>query len=165
MVNEFKLTVVHFARPNPRHICACAWIYCWIKKLWKIRTGQPGLLAARLPGRRAAGPPGRGPLGRRGLWAVGRWAAVLLLEKPNKSYVDNGFLKLSGGLMTSNRDMRNNKIFNLPTRTGNAQPTPKSCVDTNFLKLSGGHLTGGVTKDAQSFTNQKSLLSYEEMQF
>ena len=27
MVNEFKLTVVHFARPTPMQICACAWIY------------------------------------------------------------------------------------------------------------------------------------------
>ena len=26
MVNEFKLTVVHFARPNPMQICACAGI-------------------------------------------------------------------------------------------------------------------------------------------
>ena len=56
-----------------------------------------------------------------------------------KIYVDNGFLKLSGGLMTGNLDMRNNKIFNLPTPTGNAQPTPKSDVDTNFLKPSGGN--------------------------
>ena len=64
MVNEFKLTVVHFARPNPMQICACAWIYRWTKKLWKIRTGPPGLRAAGLPGRRAAGPSravGRGP--------------------------------------------------------------------------------------------------------
>ena len=61
MVNEFKLTVVHFARPNPMQICACAWIYRWTKKLWKIRTGPPGL--------RAAGPSravgwGLGPLSR-----------------------------------------------------------------------------------------------------
>ena len=48
MVNEFKLIVVHFARSNPMQICACAWIYRWTKKLWKIRTG--------LPGRRATGP-------------------------------------------------------------------------------------------------------------
>ena len=27
MVNEFKITVVHFARANPMQICACAWIY------------------------------------------------------------------------------------------------------------------------------------------
>ena len=56
MVNEFKLTVFHFAHPNPMQICACAWIYRWTKKLWKIRTGPPGF--------RAAGPSravGRGP--------------------------------------------------------------------------------------------------------
>ena len=50
MVNEFKLTVVHFARPNPMQICACAWIYRWTKN-----CGKSGL------GHRAAGPPGRGP--------------------------------------------------------------------------------------------------------
>ena len=63
MVNEFKLTVVHFARPNPMQICGCAWIYRWTKKLWKIRTGPPGRRASA-PGRgavvgrepRAAGP-------------------------------------------------------------------------------------------------------------
>ena len=28
MVNcKYKLTVVHFARPDPMQICACAWIY------------------------------------------------------------------------------------------------------------------------------------------
>ena len=46
MVNEFKLTVVHFARPNPMQICACAWIYRWTKK----NCGKSGL------GHRAAGP-------------------------------------------------------------------------------------------------------------
>ena len=64
MVNEFKLTVVHFARPNPMRICACAWIYRWPKTVenqdWA--TGPPGCRAAGLPGRRASGPPGR--------WAV-----------------------------------------------------------------------------------------------
>ena len=55
MVNEFKLTVVHFAPPNPMQICACAWIYRWTKKLWKIRTGPPGLRAV------GRGAPGRGP--------------------------------------------------------------------------------------------------------
>ena len=54
MVNEFKLTVVHFARPNSMQICACAWSYRWTKKLWKIRTGPPGLLWPL--GLRAAGP-------------------------------------------------------------------------------------------------------------
>ena len=57
MVNEFKLTIVHFACPNPMQICACAWIYRWTKKLWKIRTGQDWAT---------------GPQGRRGPWAAGR---------------------------------------------------------------------------------------------
>ena len=67
MVNEFKLTVVHFARPNPMQICACAWIYRWTKKLWKIRTGPPGLRAARQPGRWGPGlrTAGRGPAFRK----------------------------------------------------------------------------------------------------
>ena len=46
MVNEFNLTVVHFARPKPMQICACAWIYRWTKKTVEIRTGPPGLRAA-----------------------------------------------------------------------------------------------------------------------
>ena len=96
MVTEFKLTVVHFARPNPMQICACAWIYRWTKKLWKIKTGPPGLRAAGPRGLRgqwtagreprAAGPSGRraaGPPGRRGPWAAGIWAAGLLLAKPH----------------------------------------------------------------------------------
>ena len=50
--------------------CACAWIYCWIKKLWKIRTGPLGcgaVVGHRLPSQGAAG--------------VSR-AAGLLLAKP-----------------------------------------------------------------------------------
>ena len=45
IVNEFKLTIVHFARQNPMQICACAWISLWTKKLWKIRSGPLGLQA------------------------------------------------------------------------------------------------------------------------
>ena len=59
MVNEFKLTVVHFACPNPMQICAWAWIYSWTKKLWKIRTGPLGLQTpgpSRAVGRWATGP-------------------------------------------------------------------------------------------------------------
>ena len=76
MVKKFKLTVVHFARPNPMQTCACTWIYRWTKKMWKIRTGLPGLQAA-------------GPLravGGWGLRAAGPWRAVgLLVAKPHYS--------------------------------------------------------------------------------
>ena len=66
MVNEFKLTVVHFARPNPMQICACAWIYRWTKKTVENQDWATG------------------PRGRRGPWAAGRWAAGLLLAKPGE---------------------------------------------------------------------------------
>ena len=72
MVNEFNLTIVHFARPNPMQICACAWIYRWTKN-----GGKSGLDRTGLPGRWASGPRGR-----RGPWAAARWAAGLLLAKP-----------------------------------------------------------------------------------
>ena len=77
MVTEFKLTVVHFASPNPMQICACAGIYCWTKNCGKsgpgLRAAGPSRAVGRGPraagpsGRRAAGPSravGRGPLGR-----------------------------------------------------------------------------------------------------
>ena len=58
MVNEFKLTIVHFARANPMQICACAWIYRWTRKNVEKNqdTGPPGRRAARPLGLRTAGP-------------------------------------------------------------------------------------------------------------
>ena len=83
MENEFKLTVVHFTRPNPMQICACAWIYRWTKKNWKTRTTPSDLRVARPPCQTAR-PPGGVPWAvGRGPWAVGRWVAVLLLAKPS----------------------------------------------------------------------------------
>ena len=62
MVTEFKhvkVTVVNFAPPNQMQISACAWIYRWTKKLWKIRTWPPR-------GPSAAGPSGRWAVAGRG---------------------------------------------------------------------------------------------------
>ena len=41
--NEFKLTIVHFARLSLMQSCARAWVYRWTNKPSKIRTEQPGL--------------------------------------------------------------------------------------------------------------------------
>ena len=60
MVNEFKLTVVHFARPMRVDLPLD-------KKTVENQgraTGPPGRRAAGPLGLRVAGPPGRGPLGR-----------------------------------------------------------------------------------------------------
>ena len=69
MVNEFKLTIVHFARPNSMQIYRCAWIYRWTKKTVENQdwvTGQPdhrakGPSRARGPRAVGRGPPGRWP--------------------------------------------------------------------------------------------------------
>ena len=50
MVNEFKLTFVHVARPNLMQICAYAWIYRWTKNCGKSGLGRravAGLLLAK----------------------------------------------------------------------------------------------------------------------
>ena len=84
MVNEFKLTVVHFARPNPMQTCACAWIYRWTKNF-----GKSGHRASRPPGSPTAGPRDRGAVAGRGLRAAGRWATGLVLAKPYQNGVSS----------------------------------------------------------------------------
>ena len=61
MVDEFKLTVVHFAR--------CRSVHARGFTAGQKSCGKSGL------GHRAAGPPGRGAV-------AGRWATGLLLAKP-----------------------------------------------------------------------------------
>ena len=81
ILNEFKLTVVHFLRPNPMQICAYTWIYRWTKQTVENQdwaTGPPGYRASGPPGHRAVGPSravaGRGPraAGPSGRRAAGR---------------------------------------------------------------------------------------------
>ena len=86
MVTEFKLAVVHFARPNSMQTCACVWINRWTKN-----GGKSG------PGRRAImgrGPSGRWAVAGRGLRAAGppsRRAAgpsrACFLVKPSYQYL------------------------------------------------------------------------------
>ena len=67
MVNEFKLTVVHFARPNPMQIDADLWMRVDLpldKKTVENQDWATGPL-----GRRASGSQGR-----RRPWAAGPWA-------------------------------------------------------------------------------------------
>ena len=72
MVNEFKLTVVHFARPRCRSVHARGFT---AGQKNRGKSGLPGHLAVAGLGPRAAGR--RWPLGHGGPWAAG-----LLLAKP-----------------------------------------------------------------------------------
>ena len=95
MVTEFKLTVVHFASPNPMQICACAWIYRWTKNCGKCGSGLRAARPSRAVGRgpRAAGPSGRqaaepsravgrGPLGRGPAFSkTHRWKPFLRFKR------------------------------------------------------------------------------------
>ena len=82
MVTEFKLTVVHFASPDPMQICACAWIYRWTKNCGKCGSGLRAAGPSRAVGRGPLGLRAARPLSHRRPWAVGLWAAGLLLAKP-----------------------------------------------------------------------------------
>ena len=124
MVNEFKLTVVHFARPNPMQICACARIYRWTKRLWKIRTGPPGRWASGPRGCRGPWAAGRwafGPLGRRGPWAAGRWAAGLLSAKPRSDLLLKRKISLERGRKTARENQRRGSRL-LALLSGNKAP-------------------------------------------
>ena len=77
----------------------------------------------------------------------------------NKAYIENGFLKLTGCLMTGNVNTVNNRIYNLPTpRKMHSQQLKGTQIDTNFLKLSGGTLTGALyLKTTAQVTHDEAL--------
>lgn len=54
--------------------------------------------------------------------------------------------------MAGNLNMNGNRIYNIPTPTGNEQPTPKSCVEPNFLKLFGGTMSGNLPMGKDQIT-------------
>ena len=83
MVNEFKLTVVHFARPNRMQIRQAAGPSRAVGR-WAFEP--PGLKAAGPSGRPAAGPSpavGRGPAFSKPLILL-----ELLIEKPFDAHTD-----------------------------------------------------------------------------
>ena len=59
----------------------------------------------------------------------------------NKSYADTK-LSLSGGLMTGNLDMNNNRIYDFAQSNGNDQSATKIWSENKFLDKSSGVLAG-----------------------
>ena len=53
-------------------------------------------------------------------------------DAANKAYIDTNVLGLSDGLMTGNLNMDGNRIYDIPTPMGNAQPTPNLMLKLTF---------------------------------
>ena len=70
----------------------------------------------------------------------------------NKSYADTK-LSLSGGLMTGNLDMNNNRIYNLAQPNGNDQPATKIWSENKFLDKSSGVLAGPLNMSNNKITH------------
>ena len=62
-------------------------------------------------------------------------------------------LSLSGGLMTGNLDMNNNRIYNVAQPNGNNQPATKICTENKFLDKSNGVMAGPLNMSNNKITN------------
>ena len=70
----------------------------------------------------------------------------------NKSYADTE-LSLSGGLMTDNFNMNNNRTYNLAQPNGNDQPTTKIWSENKFLDKSSGVMAGPLNMSNNNITH------------
>ena len=70
----------------------------------------------------------------------------------NKSYVDTK-LSLSGGLMTGNLDMNNNRIYNVAQPNGDNQPATKIWSENKFLDKSSGVMGGSLDMSSNKITH------------
>ena len=70
----------------------------------------------------------------------------------NKSYADTK-LSLSGGLMTGNLDMNNNRIYNVAQPNGDNQPVTKIWSENKFLDKSSGVMAGSLNTSNNKITH------------
>ena len=70
----------------------------------------------------------------------------------NKSYADTK-LSLSGGLMTGNLDMNNNRIHNVAQPNGDNQPATKIGSENKFLDKSNGVMAGSLNTSNNKITH------------
>ena len=62
-------------------------------------------------------------------------------------------LSLSGGLMTGNLDMNNNRIYNVAQPTGNDQPATKIWSENKFFDKSSGVMAGSLNMSNNKITH------------
>ena len=70
----------------------------------------------------------------------------------NKSYADTK-LSLSGGLMTGNLDMNNDRIYNVAQPNGDNQPAAKLWSENKFLDKSSGVMAGSLNTSNNKITH------------
>ena len=62
-------------------------------------------------------------------------------------------LSLSGGTMTGNLDMNNNRIYNVAQPDGDNQPATKIWSENNFLDKSSGVMAGSLNMSNNKITH------------
>ena len=62
-------------------------------------------------------------------------------------------LSLSGGLMTGNLDMNNNRLYNVAQPNGDNQPAKKNCSENKFLDKSSGVMAGSLNMSNNKITH------------
>ena len=76
----------------------------------------------------------------------------ILIKGVNKSYADTK-LSLSGGLMTGNLDMNNNRIYNVAQPNGDNQPATKVLSENKFLDKFSGVMAGSLNMSNNKITH------------
>ena len=71
----------------------------------------------------------------------------------NVKWVNDRFLKLSGGQLSGNLNLNNNRIYNIPDPDGDKQPTPKKWIVDNYLNKSTGVMAGPLNMSNNKITH------------
>ena len=82
-------------------------------------------------------------------------ASINNYQGANKVYVDTKPSK-SGGLMTGNLDMNNNRIYNVAQPNGDNQPATKIWSENKFLDKSSGVMAGPLNTSNNKITHLAS---------
>ena len=68
-------------------------------------------------------------------------------------WVNDRFLKLSGGQLSGNLNLNGNTLYNLPDPNGDKQPTPKKWIVDNYLNKSTGVMAGPLNMSNNKITH------------
>ena len=75
------------------------------------------------------------------------------IDVVNVKWVNDRFLKLSGGRLSGNLDLNSNRLYNVPDPTGDKQPVPKKWLENNYLNKSNGVMAGPLNMSNNKITH------------